>query len=49
MILALYLTPALLAILLVGGIGLLVLAVARTITWIVCGRPLKASSKGFEG
>jgi hypothetical protein len=37
-ILALYLTPALLAVLLVGGVGLLVLAVARAITAIVHGR-----------
>ena len=34
MALALYLTPALLVVLLVGGLGLLVLAVARTITSI---------------
>jgi hypothetical protein len=38
MILALYLTPALLVVLLVGGIGLLVLAIARAITSIVYGR-----------
>ena len=37
MVLALYLTPALLVVLLVGGLGLLVLAVARTITSIVRG------------
>jgi hypothetical protein len=37
-ILALYLTPALLVVLLVGGVGLLVLAVARAITSIVHGR-----------
>ena len=36
-ILALYLTPALLVVLLVGGIGMLVLAVARAITSIVYG------------
>ena len=38
MALALYLTPALLVVLLVGGIGLLALAVARAITSIVSGR-----------
>jgi hypothetical protein len=36
-ILALYLTPALLVVLLVGGIGMLVLAVARAITWLMHG------------
>lgn len=36
-ILALYLTPALLVVLLVGGIGMLILAVARAITSIVHG------------
>jgi hypothetical protein len=36
-VLALYLTPALLVVLLVGGIGMLVLAVARAITLIVRG------------
>ncbi len=36
-ILALYLTPALLVVLLVGGIGMLILAVARTIASIVDG------------
>jgi hypothetical protein len=36
-LLALYLTPALLVVLLVGGIGVLVLAVARAITSIVRG------------
>jgi len=36
-ILALYLTPALLVVLLIGGIGLLILAVARAITSIVHG------------
>jgi hypothetical protein len=35
--LALYLTPALLVVLLVGGVGMLVLAVARAITSIVHG------------
>jgi hypothetical protein len=35
--LALYLVPALLVVLLVGGVGLLVLAAARTITWIAGG------------
>jgi hypothetical protein len=43
-VLALYLTPALLLVLLVGGIGMLVLAVARAITAIVHWWPLKASS-----
>jgi hypothetical protein len=37
MVLALYLVPALLVVLLVGGIGMLVLAAARTITTIVHG------------
>jgi hypothetical protein len=41
-ILAVYLTPALLLVLLVGGIGMLVLAVARAIKWIIHGRSLKA-------
>jgi hypothetical protein len=36
-VLALYLTPALLVVLLVGGIGMLVLALARVITSIVQG------------
>jgi hypothetical protein len=36
-VLALYLTPALLVVLLVGGIGMLVLAVARVISSIVQG------------
>jgi hypothetical protein len=36
--LALYLTPALLVVLLVGGIGMLVLAVARLFTVAVRGR-----------
>jgi hypothetical protein len=36
-LLALYLTPALLVVLLVGGIGMLVLAVARAIMSIVHG------------
>jgi hypothetical protein len=36
-ILALYLTPALLAVLLMGGVGMLVLAIARAITSIVHG------------
>ena len=36
-VLALYLTPALLVVLLVGGIGMLVLAVAQAITSIVQG------------
>jgi hypothetical protein len=35
--LALYLIPALLIVLVVGGIGMLVLAVARLVTWVVCG------------
>ena len=37
MLLALYLTPALLLVLLVGGVGMVVLAVARVITSIVHG------------
>jgi hypothetical protein len=37
-ILAIYLTPALLLLLLVGGIGMLVLAAARAITAVVRGR-----------
>jgi hypothetical protein len=37
MALAIYLVPALLAVLLVGGIGMLVLAAARAITWIARG------------
>jgi hypothetical protein len=37
MALALYLVPALLVVLLVGGVGLVVLAAARTITWIARG------------
>jgi hypothetical protein len=37
MSLALYLAPALLVVLLVGGIGMLVLAAARAITWIARG------------
>jgi hypothetical protein len=45
-ILAFYLTPALLLVLLVGGIGMIVLAIARAITSIIHGRPLKASSGG---
>lgn len=36
-VLALYLTPALLAVLLVGGVGMLILAIARAITSIVHG------------
>lgn len=36
--LALYLTPALLAVLLVSGVGVLVLAIARTVTSFLCGR-----------
>lgn len=36
-LLALYLTPALLVVLLVGGIGMLILAVARAIMSIVHG------------
>lgn len=36
-LLALYLTPALLVVLLVGGIGMLVLAAARAITWVLRG------------
>jgi hypothetical protein len=36
-ILALYLTPALLVVLLVGGMGLLILAVARAITRLMHG------------
>lgn len=36
-LLALYLTPALLVVLLVGGVGILVLAAARVITAIVRG------------
>ena len=35
--LALYLTPALLVVLMVGGVGMLVLAAARTITSIALG------------
>ena len=41
-ILAIYMIPALLVVLAVGGIGLLVLAVVRAITSVVCrreGRP----------
>jgi hypothetical protein len=41
-ILALYLTPALLVVLLVGGIGMLVLAFARAIASMIGGRFLKA-------
>jgi hypothetical protein len=50
MALAIYLVPALLVVLLVGGIGMLVLAVARAITWIARGpevgprKPLDPSS-----
>jgi hypothetical protein len=43
-ILALYLTPALLAVLLVGGIGLLVLAVARAIISLIYGREARPRS-----
>jgi hypothetical protein len=35
--LALYLIPALLIVLVVGGCGMLILAVARALTTIVCG------------
>jgi hypothetical protein len=44
--LAFYLTPALLPVLLVGGIGMIVLAIARVISSIIHARPLKASSGG---
>jgi hypothetical protein len=37
MALAIYLVPALLVVLLVGGIGMLVLGAARAITWIARG------------
>ena len=37
MALAIYLVPALLVVLLVGGIGMLVLAAARAITWMARG------------
>jgi hypothetical protein len=37
MALAIYLIPALLVVLLVGGIGILVLAAAQAITWIARG------------
>jgi len=37
MALAIYLVPALLVVLLVGGIGMLVLAIARAIIWIARG------------
>jgi hypothetical protein len=43
-VLAFYLTPALLLVLLVGGIGMLVVAVARAINRIIHGRFLKAES-----
>jgi hypothetical protein len=35
--LALYLIPALLIVLVVGGIGMLVLAVVRLLTWVMSG------------
>jgi hypothetical protein len=47
--LALYLVPALLVVLLVGGIGMLVLAAARAITWIARGpgpRPRSPAEPG---
>jgi hypothetical protein len=37
MALAIYLVPALLVVLLVGGIGMLILGAARAITWIARG------------
>jgi hypothetical protein len=43
-ILAIYLIPALLVVLAVGGIGLLVLAVARTITSVLHGREVRPRS-----
>ena len=38
MVLAIYLVPALLLVLLVGGIGLLVVGAARATTWLARGR-----------
>ena len=43
-ILAIYLLPALLVVLAVGGLGLLVLAVARAITSVVHGREVQPRS-----
>jgi hypothetical protein len=43
-ILAIYLIPALLMVLAVGGIGLVVLAVARAITSVVHGREVRPRS-----
>ena len=43
-ILAIYLIPALLVVLAIGGIGLVVLAVARAITLVVHGREARPRS-----
>jgi hypothetical protein len=47
-ILAIYLTPALLLVLLVGGIGMLVLAAARAITSFVRGREARPPDEGLK-
>jgi hypothetical protein len=50
-LLALYLIPALLVVLAVGGVGMLVLAVARAIAWIMHGPEVRPHrpSEPFDG